>query len=177
MALLLASITRPMCSGEKRLGKRVPMSINQLKRPFIAGLIVVFTLAFSAGTSWATEPCKDKPTTTTSAKPKSTTTTVNQTTTTTAKPKPQEVTTTTVKHQTSPQRPTTTTVEVATQEQIETTGEVNADHSIQPAQLASSSAPTELAQTGVMTTRLSLLGAALCGLGMIALWLRSRLVA
>jgi hypothetical protein len=151
------------------------VSIKKVTRLSVFAGVVVFTLAFSAGVSWATEPCKDKPTTTTTAKPKPTTTTVKPTTTTAEKPKPQEVTTTTVEHQTSPQRPTTTTVEVATPEQIETTGEVNADDSIQPVQLASSSAPTELAQTGAMTTRLSLLSAALCGLGMIALWLRSRL--
>jgi LPXTG-motif cell wall-anchored protein len=146
------------------------MSIKKVTRLSVFAGIVLFTLAFFAGTSWATEskPCKDKPTTTTTERPKSTTTT-------TAKPKPQSVTTTTVKHQTSQQRPTTKTVEVATPEQIETTGEVNADDSIQPVQLVSSSAPTELAQTGSQTTVLALMGAALCVLGWVVLWIRDRL--
>jgi hypothetical protein len=162
------------------------MSIKKVTRLSAFAGIVLFTLAFFAGTSWATEskPCKDKPaSTTTTEKPK-------PTTTTTAKPKPQAATTTTVKQTTttvarsedkakpvSLSKPTSTTekpVEVATPEQIETTGEVNADDSIQPVQLASASAPTELAHTGAMTTRLALLGAALCAIGWVALWIRGR---
>src|SRR5512133_2565600 len=142
------------------------MSTKKVTRLSVFAGIVVFTLAFSAGSSWATEakPCKEHATTTTTAKPKPTTTT------TTAKARSQS--------QTIVHRPaaatTTTTVEVATPEQIETTGEINADDSIQPVQLASSTAPTELAHTGAHTTFLALLGALLSGIGMVVLEVRNR---
>jgi LPXTG-motif cell wall-anchored protein len=141
------------------------MSIRNRKTLIVVagiGLVVGAALVLSAGPASATEakPCKDKQTTTTTAKPKPTTTTV--------KAKPQAVTTTTVKHQTSAQRPTTTTVEVATPEQIETP-------LYDSTPIVKSSTPTELAHTGAMTTWLSLIGAALCGIGWVVLRLRNRL--
>jgi hypothetical protein len=165
------------------------MSIKKVTRLSVFAGIVVFTLTFSAGTSWGTEskPCKEQPATTTTAKPRkptttttvkskrhSTTTTVKPTTTTTEKPKAQQVTTTT---QVAPKAvpSTTTTVEVAG-EQIETKApETKAEGGqTTPLQLASASQPTELAHTGIPVAPLSLFAAALCGIGWVVLWMRGR---
>jgi hypothetical protein len=74
---------------------------------------------------------------------------------------------------------TSTTVEVATPEQIETpleeVGTVPLDDSVQEIQTISATAPTQLAQTGAMTTRLALLGAFLTGIGMVILRVRTAL--
>jgi hypothetical protein len=149
------------------------MSIKQFKRPIIAGLIVVFALAFFAGTASATEakPCKEHSTTTTTAKPKATPTTTTVTPVRLNVPKGHSVAP-------KPAPSTTTTVEVAASEQIETTGEVNADDSLYDfpiqVEIVKSTTPTELAHTGIPVAPLALFAAALCAIGWVVLWLRSR---
>jgi LPXTG-motif cell wall-anchored protein len=158
------------------------MSTKHVTRLSVFAGIVIFTLAFFAGTSWATEskPCKEHPTTTTTEKPKATTTTTAKPVQNQCKITPKLCTTTTLKsgdnaHTTpttrvapKPVPSTTTTVEVATPEQIETP-------LYDSTPIVKSSTPNELAHTGAHTTFLALLGAALTGIGMVVLRVRNAL--
>jgi LPXTG-motif cell wall-anchored protein len=144
------------------------------------GAFILGALVVSAGPAAATEkkPCKEHPTTTTTVKPKPK---HHATTTTTAKPKSTiatvapTTTTTKPKAQTVAYKPiASTTTTTAKPVEVETqvlAYETAADDSInRPAE-----STTELAHTGARTTFLALLGAALTGIGMVILRVRSAL--